>query len=190
MYSEENPYNHTMNHDLPIIDEAERLKTQKRYTEARVLIEWAISRYPNRYELYEEIADIYIYEGEYEKAEKALDYAETLESGSSTGLYLRGYMALIRNDFQTAIQNLEQSNVKSPNNPEVLRNLWWAYTMTGEIKKGVILLERALTIAPDDILIMEDLWVALLTQWKIQEAREYLSRVGKESHMSDMWFPV
>gem|GEM_PF-1284596 len=32
-------------------------------------------------------------------------------------------MALIRNDFQTAIQNLEQSNVKSPNNPEVLRNL-------------------------------------------------------------------
>jgi len=29
--------------------------------------------------------------------------------------------------------------------------------MTGDVKKGVILLERALTIAPDDILIMEDL---------------------------------
>jgi hypothetical protein len=33
---------------------------------------------------------------------------------------------------------------------------------------------------------MEDLGVALLTQGKIQEAREYLSRVGKEGHMSDM----
>jgi Flp pilus assembly protein TadD len=95
-------------------------------------------------------------------------------------------MALIRNDFQKAIENLEQSNGKSPNNPEVLRNLGWAYTMTGDVKKGVILLERALTIAPDDMLIMEDLGVALLTQGKIQEAREYLSRVGKESHMSDM----
>ncbi len=184
------PIIRSMNHELPIIDEVERLKTQKRYTEARAMIEWALSRYPQRYELYEELADIYIYEGEYTKAEKALDYAETLESGSSTGLYLRGYMALIRNDFQKAIENLEQSNTKSPNNPEVLRNLWWAYTMTGDVKKGVILLERALTIAPDDVLIMEDLGVALLTQGKIQEAREYLSRVGKESHMSDMWFPV
>ncbi len=78
-----------MNHDLPIIDEVERLKTQKRYTEARVLIEGAISRYPQRYELYEELADIYIYESDYDRAEKALDYAETLEAGSSTGLYLR-----------------------------------------------------------------------------------------------------
>jgi len=179
-----------MNHELPIIDEVERLKGQKRYTEARILIEWAISRYPHRYELYEELADIYIYEGEYAKAEKALNYAETLESGSSTGLYLRWYMALVRNNFSEAIKSLEQSNQKSPNNPEVLRNLGWAYTMTGDVKKWVILLERALTIAPDDLLIMEDLGVALLTQGKIQEAREYLSRVGKESHMSDMWFPV
>lgn len=179
-----------MNHELPIIDEVERLKTQKRYTEARVLIEGAISRYPQRYELYEELADIYIYESDYDRAEKALDYAETLEAGSSTGLYLRWYMSLIRNDFQKAILSLEQSNKKSPNNPEVLRNLGWAYTMVGDVKKGVILLERALTIAPDDMLIMEDLGVALLTQWKIHEAREYLAKVGKESHMSDMWFPV
>ncbi len=66
-------------------------------------------------------------------------------------------MALIRNDFKKAIQNLEESNEKTPNNPEVLRNLGWAYTMVGEVKKGIILLERALTIAPDDLLIMEDL---------------------------------
>lgn len=179
-----------MNHDLPVIDEVERLKNQKRYLEARTLMEWAISRYPHRYELYEELADIYIYEGDYSKAEKALNYAETLEPNSSTGFYLRWYMALVRNDFRMAIENLETSNQKSPNNPEVLRNLWWAYTMTGDVKKWIILLERALTIAPDDMLIMEDLGVALLTQWKIQEAREYLSRVGKEWHMSDMWFPV
>lgn len=179
-----------MNHELPIIDEIERLKAQKRYTEARVLLEWAIAKYNDRYELYEELADVYIYEWAYAKAEKALKYAETIESGSSTGLYLRGYIALIKNDFTTAIKNLEESNLKTPNNPEVLRNLGWAYTMIGDVKKGVILLERALTIAPDDLLIMEDLGVALLTQGKIQEARAYLVQVGKENHISDMWFAV
>jgi len=73
-------------------------------------------------------------------------------------------MALINNDFSTAISFLERSNISSPNNPEVLRNLGWAYTMMGDIKKGIILLQRALNIAPEDELIMEDLGVALLTQ--------------------------
>ncbi len=175
---------------LPVIDEAERLKNQKRYSDARRLIEDSLARYPDRYELYEEVADIYIYEGEHEKAAKALDYAEKLESWSATGLYLRWYMALIKNDFDRAISYLEESNKKSPNNPEVLRNLGWAYTMIGDIKKWILILERALVIAPDDLLIMEDLWVALLTQGKVHEARMYLSKVWKESHITDMWFPV
>ena len=121
------------------------------------MLEGAIARYNDRYELYEELADVYIYEGAYDKATLALDYAETLEKNSSTGLYLRGYMALINNDFSTAISFLERSNITSPNNPEVLRNLGWAYTMMGDIKKGIILLQRALNIAPEDELIMEDL---------------------------------
>jgi Flp pilus assembly protein TadD len=44
-------------------------------------------------------------------------------------------MALVRNNFPDAIKSLEESNQKSPNNPEVLRNLGWAYTMTGDVKK-------------------------------------------------------
>jgi len=158
LYSGKNSYNRSMTRQpLPIIDHIEELKEQKRYSEARVVLEGAIARYLDRYELYEELADVYIYEGEYDKATLALDHAETLEKDSSTGLYLRGYMALINNDFSTAISFLERSNIKSPNNPEVLRNLGWAYTMIGDIKKGVILLQRALNIAPEDELIMEDL---------------------------------
>lgn len=176
--------------DLPIIDHIEELKSQKRYEEARDVLEGAIARYPNRYELYEELADVYIYEGTYDKAEIALDYAETLESHSSTGLYLRWYMALIRSNFSQAITYLERSNILSPNNPEVLRNLGWAYTMVGDIKKGIILLERALNISPEDELIMEDLWVALLTQGNIQEARKYLVQIGKEDHITNMWFTL
>lgn len=93
----------------------------------------------------------------YDKAQIALDYAETLEKDSATGHYLRGYMALIQNEFSRAIVFLERSNRITPNNPEVLRNLGWAYTMIGDIRKGIVLLERALNIAPEDELIMEDL---------------------------------
>ena len=85
-----------MNHDLPIIDEVERLKTQKRYTEARVLIEGAISRYPQRYELYEELADIYLFEENLEKAEEVIAYARTLHPESGTGIYLEGYIAVVK----------------------------------------------------------------------------------------------
>lgn len=176
--------------NLPIIDHVEELKAQKRYTEAREMLEWAIARYTNRYELYEELADVYIYEGAYDKATRALDYSETLEKNSSTGLYLRGYMALINNDFSQAISFLERSNIVSPNNPEVLRNLGWAYTMVGDIRKGIILLQRALIIAPEDELIMEDLGVALLTQGNIQEARKYLVQIGREDHITNMGFSL
>ena len=179
-----------MHYELPIIDQVEYLKWQQQYIEARKLLEGAIAKYGDRYELYEELADVYIYEWSFQKAQKALDYAETLESGSSTWLYLRGYISLIKNDFHPAVDYLERSNLKSPNNPEVLRNLGWAYTMIWDVKKWIILLERALTISPDDILIMEDLGVALLTQWKISEAHVYLTRVGRENHMSDMWLSV
>jgi hypothetical protein len=48
--------------NLPIIDHVEELKAQKRYAEARQMLEGAIIRYIDRYELYEELADVYIYE--------------------------------------------------------------------------------------------------------------------------------
>ncbi len=176
--------------NLPIIEHIEELKTQKRYDEARELLQDAIARYNDRYELYEELADVYIYEWKYDKAQIALDYAETLEKDSSTWHYLRGYMALIQNEFSRAIVFLERSNRITPNNPEVLRNLGWAYTMIGDIRKGIVLLERALNIAPEDELIMEDLWVALLTQGNIQEARKYLVQIGKEDHITNMGFSL
>lgn len=48
--------------NLPIIEHIEELKGQKRYTEAREALQNAIVRYGDRFELYEELADVYIYE--------------------------------------------------------------------------------------------------------------------------------
>ena len=48
------------------------------------------------------------------------------------------------------------------NNAEVLRNLGWAYTMLNENERGITILKRALNIAPGDMLITEDLAMALI----------------------------
>lgn len=48
------------------------------------------------------------------------------------------------------------------NNPEVLRNLGWAYTMIGDPYRGISILKRALNINPNDELITEDLAMALI----------------------------
>jgi hypothetical protein len=37
---------------------------------------------------------------------------------------------------------------------------------------------------------MEDLGVALLTQWNIQEARKYLVQIGREDHITNMGFSL
>ena len=49
-----------------------------------------------------------------------------------------------------AIKLLEKSNSILWNNAEVLRNLGWAYTISWESEKWIMILKRALNISPDD----------------------------------------
>lgn len=53
------------------------------------------------------------------------------------------------------------------------------------VPRGVNILERALNLAPDDILIMEDLGMAFIADGKITEGEELLKRAGKEQFRID-----
>jgi Flp pilus assembly protein TadD len=66
------------------------------------------------------------------------------------------------------------------NNSEVLRNLGWAYTLKGQTEKGIIILKRALNLAPDDELITEDLAMALIWAWEITQWNDLLKKIGKK----------
>jgi tetratricopeptide (TPR) repeat protein len=79
-----------------------------------------------------------------------------------------------------AIQYLELSNKILGNNSEVLRNLWWAYTMIWNSWKGISILKRALVIAPNDDLITEDLAMALIWAWEINEWNGLLKQIWKK----------
>lgn len=160
-----------------IIHEIEALKGEKKYDEALVILERNIIKYQNDYRLFEEMADIYTTQNKIQKWEKAVNFALELNPESATGNYLKGFLLLISEKVEEAIVFLEKSNSFLWNNSEVLRNLWFAYTLVGKIEKGICILKRALHLSPWDILITEDLAMALINNWDTLEWNVLLRQV-------------
>lgn len=162
-----------------LIQEVESLKANKEFQKAIELLEKSLSTYNDDYRIYEEIADIYLYEWKMNKAKKAIDFALNMNWESATGNYLKWFILLANNKIVEAIEYLEKSNHLMPNNAEVLRNLGWAYSMTGESKKWIFILKRALNISPEDKLITEDLAMVLIWMGEIEQWNELLKKIWK-----------
>ncbi len=167
-----------------IISSIEWAKISNNYLKARdIALQW-LSLHTDDYRLYEELADIYLFEGNLDKAGEVLAIARELHPESGTGMYLDGYIATARGEFDRAIEILSIANKNLPNNAEILRNLWWAYVMRAEVPKGLSLLRRAHTLAPGEPMIINDLTVALIAAGREDEAREILVEIG-QSHLVD-----
>lgn len=163
-----------------IIQEIENLKTKKEYKKAVSIIHEALINHQDDYRLYEELADIYLYSWDIEKANKAIDFALNINPESATWNYLKWFVILSEwDDLKTAIKCLEKSNSLMPNNPEVLRNLGWAYTSDNKTSKWIFILKRALNIQPNDFLITEDLAMALISNWELKEWNDLLKKIWK-----------
>ena len=112
-----------------IIETIESLKYDNRYNEAKETALSALTKHTDDYRLYEELADIYLFERNIEKAEEVISYARALHPDSGTGIYLEGFIAVAKGDFDKAIEILSKANSLLPNNAEIIRNLGWAYVM-------------------------------------------------------------
>ena len=161
-----------------IINTIEELKSISKYGEARETALQALAKYTDDYRIYEELADIYIFEENLDKAEEVIGYARALHPDSGTGAYLEWYIAAARGDFDRAISILSVANNKFPNNSEIIRNLGWSYVMKWDIPRGLGLLRRAHVLAPTDMMIINDLWVALMASGAEEEARELFEKNG------------
>lgn len=170
-----NPIPHPLD---DIIIKIEELKSQSKYGEARQTALQALTKYTDDYRIYEELADIYLFEENLDKAEEVIGYARALHPESGTGAYLEGYIAAARGDFDRAIDILTTANKKFPNNAEIIRNLGWSYTMRGELSRGLALLRRAHSLAPTDMMIVNDLGVALIASGNEEEARALFEKSG------------
>ncbi len=161
-----------------IIESIEHLKHQNRYGEARLTALDALARHTDDYRLYEELADIYLFEENLEKAEEVIAYARTLHPESWTGIYLEGYIAVVKWDFDHAIDILTRANILIPNNAEIIRNLGWSYVMKGEVLRWISLLRRAHALAPDEMSIVNDLGIALMSIGRETEAHALFEQTG------------
>jgi len=164
-----------------VILDVENLKNEKKYSEAMNLLQETLKTTNDDYRIYEEIADIYIYEWKITKAKKAIDYAVKLNPDSSTWNYLKWFVLLTINKVEDAIFYLEKSNSLTWNNAEVLRNLWWAYSMIWDINRWIMILKRALNLMPNDPLIVEDLAMSLLQIWEVEKANGLLISIWKDT---------
>lgn len=164
-----------------LIVQIENLKQDKKFEEAIKIIESSISKYNEDYRLYEELSDIFLYKGELEKSLRAVNFALSIHEESATWNYLKWFILLSKDRPLEAIRYLEKSNLLIWNNSEVLRNLGWAYTITWESERGIILLKRALNISPNDELIVEDLAMALLWIWEIEQWNALLNKIWRKS---------
>jgi cytochrome c-type biogenesis protein CcmH/NrfG len=70
------------------IQEIERLKYSGLYGDAKVKVQGYLLKHADDYRLYEELADIGLYEGDLDAAEAALKIAQRLHPESATGMYL------------------------------------------------------------------------------------------------------
>jgi|TARA_Y100001960_G_C14123452_1_gene563284 tetratricopeptide (TPR) repeat protein len=67
-----------------IVLQIEALKSEQKFQEAIDILETSIAKHNNDYRLYEELADIYLYKGELDKAIKSINFALSLNSESAT----------------------------------------------------------------------------------------------------------
>ncbi len=163
-----------------IILNVENLKIEQQYSSCITILENAIIKYNWDYRLYEELADIYLYMWDLTKWLKSVNFALNLNPKSATWNYLKWFLLLSQDKVKEAIKYLEKSNKLLWNNSEVLRNLWWAYTMDWKTAKGISILKRALNLNPNDELITEDLAMALIWIWDINEWNNLLQKIWKK----------
>lgn len=166
-----------------LIIKVEDLKAERKFEEAIKMLEENIVKYHEDYRLYEELSDIYLYNWNITKSLKAVNFALWLNNESATWNYLKWFILLTKEKFEEAIEYLEKSNKLLWNNPEVLRNLWWAYNMIWEKDKWISILKRALTISPDDVLITEDLAMALIWNWDVSEWNNLLIQIWRSDYI-------
>lgn len=160
-----------------LIKEAEKLKMDGQHAEAIAHCEKILYTNLDYAEAYEEIGDNYLSLREYEKAKKALAQAIKLNARSANANYLLGFLYSATGDFKRSIKYLEIADGYETNHPEILRCLGWSLYHEGQRQRGVVLLERALALSPQDSLILSDLGVCYLNSKKFNRAARLFKNI-------------
>lgn len=146
-------------HILDLLSEAEAFKIAGEHKQAIKTIQKVLCEEPECLIAYEQIADNHLILDEEKQARIAAEFALKLDKKSYIAHYVIGFICLKKSQWKEAYEHLKKADEVLPNNPEILRCLGWNLFKMGKCTKGVILLERVLTIMPEDSIALCDLGV-------------------------------
>ena len=144
---------------LDLLKEAETLKMTSNYKEAIKIIKQVLCEEPECLIAYEELSDNYLILNKDQKARKAAEFALSLFEDSFVAHYVIGFIELKNENWDDAYNHLLKADKLHVNNPEILRCLGWSLFKKGKCSKGIIILERVLTMLPEDPITLCDLGV-------------------------------
>lgn len=165
-----------MNH-IYLLELAEKHKNSGNHDEAIKICEKVICSDLGCSEAFEELGDNFLSMREYAKAEKALQFSIKQNPYSANANYLLGFVYSATEKWAASVNYLEKADRIHPNHPEILRCLGWSIFHIGERKKGIILLERALTMSNNDCLIMSDLGLCYLNEKEFDKAKKLFEKI-------------
>jgi tetratricopeptide (TPR) repeat protein len=78
--------------------------------------------------------------------------------------------------WDVALEFLKRANVLRANNPEILRCLGWSSFNAGKRAQGIVILERALNLDPDNSLTLCDLGICHLQTKNFDKSVDLLKK--------------
>ena len=163
-------------HILELLSEAEALKIAGEHNESIKMIQMVLCEEPQCLIAYEQIADNHLILNEEDKAYKAAEFALSLNSTSYIAHYVLGFIKLKSAKWDESYVHLKKADEALPNNPEILRCLGWNLFKKGKCTKGIILLERVLTMSPEDSIALCDLGICYFELKHFDKALDVFAR--------------
>jgi len=171
------PYDKNYSEDiLDALEHIEELKIKGNHKESISEAEKLLCEDPDCVPALEEIADNYVSINDFERAEKACNRVLSLDHDSHIAYYILGFIRSNQQKWTEASKYLKLSNDLHGNNPEILRCLGWSLFNNGKQTQGVVILERALNIDPDNSLTLCDLGVCYLQSKNFEKSINLLKR--------------
>lgn len=145
-----------------LLEQAEKLRLAGKYEEALGILHQVLAQDPQNITALEEVAENEVSLERYDRARVAATHAVELDRESSAGHYILGFLASLEEDWSVAVPQLQLANRLRPNDPEILRALGWTLFNAEQRIQGVVTLERALNLDPENALSLCDLGVCYL----------------------------
>ena len=161
---------------LEALEEIEELKLEGQHYDSIKKAEALLSQDPDCVGALEEIADNYVSLDEYKKAQKACQRALSLNEKSYTAHYILGFINSQSQKWNEAADHLKTANQLKSNNPEILRCLGWTLFNSDKRTQGIVILERALNLDPENSLTLCDLGICYLQTKNFEKALQLLKK--------------